>query len=114
MKPFDLKAAKRGETIVTRDGREAQFIAHVPEARPSYSTVVLIDGETFSIWDSGYYYWEGTRESPNDLFMAPKKRTVWVNLYHVFTPKKMLMPLTLFQIIIASAARLTQSRWKNE
>lgn len=78
MKPFDLEAAKRGEPIVTRDGREAKFIAHVPEARPSYRTVVLIGGETFSLWDSGYY-WESTRNSPNDIFMAPKKKTVWVN-----------------------------------
>ena len=80
MKPFNLEAAKRGDPIVTRDMREAKFIVHVPEANPSFRINVLINGEIFSLSETGNY-WEGTKASTNDLFMAPKKRTVWVNLY---------------------------------
>lgn len=75
MKPFDLEAAKRGEPIVTRDGREAKFIAHVPEL--NFPVLVLLD---VGLWQARK---DGTSNVGVhvDLFMAPKKRTVWVNLY---------------------------------
>ena len=80
MKPFNLEAAKRGDPIVTRDGRKAKFIAHVPEADPSFKLAVLIDGEIFTFAEAGNY-WSDKKDSTLDLFMAPKKRTVWVNLF---------------------------------
>ncbi len=77
MKPFDLEAAKAGAPLVTRDGRPAKFIAHVAEAQPSQRLLVLIDGGVYAKFESGKYL-----NSPaHDLFMAPVKRTVWVNLY---------------------------------
>jgi hypothetical protein len=80
MKPFDLEAAKRGEPIVTRDGRPAKFIAHVPEANACYQVVALFSGLISTHAVSGRVYPE---KHPNDadLFMAPRKRTVWVNVY---------------------------------
>lgn len=80
MKPFDLEAAKRGEPIVTRDGRPVKFIAHVPEANDGARVVVMFDGEIESHWEDGSYYTKSAA-SRNDLFMAPRKRTVWVNVY---------------------------------
>ncbi len=80
MKPFDLEKAKRGEPIVCRDGTPAKFIAHVPEAEEYSRLVVLIDGEVCMTYDGG----GGTRVfvgDRRDLFMAPVKRTVWLNLY---------------------------------
>ena len=79
MKPFDLEAAKRGEPIMTRDGREAKFIAHVPEAAAAQQIVYLVEGEIKTNWVTG----ERNKDVryTTDLFMAPKKRTVWVNLY---------------------------------
>lgn len=84
-RPFDLEAAKAGAPLVTRDGRKARFLAHVPEARSDCRVVAYIEGES------------GMREFPEsgaarkhtgpngDLFMAPKpKRTVWVNFYPGF------------------------------
>lgn len=70
MKPFDLEAAKRGEPIVTRDGRKAKFVAHVPEAYEAYSVIVFIEGNpaTVSYSTRGTY----TKEDHEcDLFMAP-------------------------------------------
>lgn len=81
MKPFDLEAAKAGAPIVTRDGRPAKFIAHVGEAQPSQRLVVLIDGGVYTKFESGKYAGSPAHVSANDLFMAPVKRTVWVNVY---------------------------------
>ena len=81
MKPFDLEAAKAGAPIVTRDGRPAKFIAHVAEAQPSQRLVVLIDGGVYTKFESGGYSKSPAHVSPNDLFMAPVKRTVWANVY---------------------------------
>ena len=83
MKPFDLEAAKAGAPIVTRDGRPARFIAHVGEAQPSQRLVVLIDGGVYTKFEDGSYLGRPGRggETGNDLFMAPTKRAVWVNLY---------------------------------
>jgi hypothetical protein len=80
MKPFDLEAAKRGDPIVTRDGRPAKFIAHVPEANACYQVVALFSGLISTYAASGHVYSE---KNPYDvdLFMAPRKRTVWVNVY---------------------------------
>lgn len=79
MKPFDLEAAKRGEPIQTREGTPVKFIAHVPEADQSRRVVVLIGGEIVCFDGNGSH--AGVFETELDLFMAPRKRTVWINLY---------------------------------
>lgn len=79
MKVFDLEAAKRGEPIRTRDGQPVKFIAHVPNADECNQIVVLIGGEIICFYENGTH--AGVYETAMDLFMAPRKRTVWVNLY---------------------------------
>ena len=79
MKPFNLEAAKRGEPIVTRTGVSVQFIAYVPEARHSERIVILCSYGVRVRCESGKTM-EGI-ENNGDLFMAPKKRTVWVNFF---------------------------------
>lgn len=81
MKPFDLEAAKAGAPMVTRDGRPAKFIAHVAEAHPSQRLLVLIDGVVHTKFENGKHASSPAILSNSDLFMAPVKRTVWVNLY---------------------------------
>jgi len=80
MKPFDLEAAKRGEPIVCRDGTPAKFIAHVPEKIGEDTVLVLMRGAIHTYHENGFYL-ESYQEDIYDLIMAPKKRTVWVNLY---------------------------------
>lgn len=65
MKPFDLEAAKRGEPIVAQAGFRRIFVGV-----DSAGYVVAED-------EIGHLH----RHSPENIFMAPKKRTVWVNLY---------------------------------
>lgn len=79
MREFDLEAAKRGDPIVCRDGTPATFIAHVPEAHYTQRLVVLVGDNIYGYLESGQ--WTGIKNDHADLFMAPKKRTVWVNLY---------------------------------
>ena len=69
MKPFDLEAAKRGEPIVTRDGRKAKFVAYVPEAK-NPSVIALISGEVTIFGGKGNFDadFEATQ---HDLFMSP-------------------------------------------
>ncbi len=81
MKPFDLEAAKRGEPIQARDGRKARFIAHLPECSPSARVVALVDGQMYALHFSECGRRSASATTHVDLFMAPKKRTVWVNFY---------------------------------
>lgn len=85
MKPFDLAAAKRGDKLVTRDGREVTEFRHFETIRNSdYTCHAVIDGGfcTFSVDGREY---QGGRESDLDLFMAPKKRTVFVQIFNEST-----------------------------
>lgn len=78
MKPFDLERALAGDPVVTRDGRHCEVVGLWKEGG-SYSLIVGIGEFLTRFTVSGMRYLAGT--SPSDLFMAPKKRTVWVNLY---------------------------------
>lgn len=70
MKPFDPKAAKRGDPIQIQDGRKVEFVAYVPEAGPACRVVVL-DPATGWV----------TALPKGDVFMATQRLTVWVNLF---------------------------------
>lgn len=79
LKPFNLERALAGDSVVTRDGREVYGI-HV-YAGAHYGRVVAQIQDTNSpslFYPCGSYTNGG--ESINDLMMAPKIRTVWVNL----------------------------------
>lgn len=81
LKPFDLEAAKAGAPLVTRDGRSARFVAHVPEAESGLRVLVYVEGAC----GVSEYSETGTARAQNrhgDLSMAPKpKRKKYVNLY---------------------------------
>lgn len=66
MKAFDLEAAKRGEKIIDANIGEVHFIG----ATRNQDIMVEVY-ETRAI----------IRRPQSFLSMAPKKRTVWVNLY---------------------------------
>ncbi|KVQ85528.1 hypothetical protein WK07_04320 [Burkholderia multivorans] len=79
MKPFDLEAAKRGEPLVTRDGRKVQEF-HYFATRDDWRVCAVIHGDMICCGDDGRFSLYG-RDDPSDLFMAPRKRTVYVNVY---------------------------------
>lgn len=82
-RPFDLAAAKAGAPLVTRDGRKAVFVAHDTGARNGFRLIVRLEGAHQALFYPENGKWSGDKESPADLFMAPKpKRTVWANTYY--------------------------------
>lgn len=76
-KNFDLEAARAGKPLITGDGTPAKFIAHVPESE--YPVVVVIDNVIYTLKDDGV--WLDRTLLSRCLFMAPEKKTVWVNVY---------------------------------
>lgn len=86
MKPFDLEAAKRGEPLITRDGRKVTDFAHFPSKEGAYKVYAVIGGDTSSFTEEGNEWNVDCSQTNLDLFMAPRKRTVYVNLW----PGKMI------------------------
>ncbi len=70
MKAFDLELAKAGHKLSTRDGREAKFIAHVPDSdHPSKKIVAQVKSSVFLFGENGQMWHEGIDDI--DLFLAP-------------------------------------------
>lgn len=85
MKPFDIERAKAGDPVVTRDGRKVRILCY-DKKDDSYPIVALIENEaedefTESFTLEGKYWDKKTEEESEDLFMAPIKKTMYVNLY---------------------------------
>lgn len=80
MKPFDLEAAKRGEPLVMRDGRAVTEFRHFETSGGLLNCIAIASG--FAHWISSDSGRNSTKDdSPCDLFMAPKKRTVHVQIF---------------------------------
>lgn len=81
-KPFDLEAAKAGETICTRDGREARIICF--NRIGNLPVVALVkNGEHEDIY---FYHNDGRdnkrdEEKDYDLFMKPIIKIGWINVH---------------------------------
>lgn len=80
MKPFNLQDAINGKPVITRAGDSLTFGAYIPQANGYKLFMLRPDGVVLRYNENGIYICNDI-ESPMDLFMAPTKRTVWVNLY---------------------------------
>ena len=83
MKPFNLKEAKAGKAVCTRNGKRARIICFGVRSN-NFPIVALIDQDEcevpYSYTNNGSYY-DTLIEHRLDLFMAPKKHEGWVNVY---------------------------------
>ncbi|MGN6703579.1 MAG: hypothetical protein ACTHKB_11525 [Burkholderiaceae bacterium] len=79
MKPFDLQKSLAGAPVITRYGEPVTDIRHHPSGR-KYSVSGVIDGSIDTFTESGKFR-EQEAESMFDLFMAPVKRKIFVNVY---------------------------------
>lgn len=81
LKPFDLEAAKAGAPVVTRDGRPVRILTY--DARRPRPIVALVDNGDYD--DVETYMENGgsmpSKETAEDLFIAPVKRSGWMNMY---------------------------------
>lgn len=75
MKPFDLEAFKLGKPAVTRDGREAKFLAYEPSFTSSDQVLVKVDGYQNALeYSIEGHYRDCLSVGQLDLFMPSKKR----------------------------------------
>lgn len=79
--PFNLDRAMAGDTVITRDGRKVLQIAHFPLVNKDERIVAQIEGDFvhFGFSENGSFIIGEI--SINDLFMAPKTKTYWANVY---------------------------------
>ena len=80
-KSFNLKAAKSGKPICTRDGRKAKIICFsIRNTRPIVAVISNPDGD-----DIRLYYSNGAlsrcEDTDFDLMMLPEKKEGWINIY---------------------------------
>lgn len=91
LKPFDLKAAKDGKSVCTRDGHKVRIICfdHNPK-NDNYPILALIQykddkgnmyEEVNSYTNEGKHSYFGSYENDKDLMMLSEKHEGWVNLY---------------------------------
>lgn len=83
LKPFDLKAAKAGKPVCTRDGRKARIICFDrKDVRPIIALVESYNGDDEGVY---YYYTDGLNldnyPGAFDLMMLPEKKEGWMNVY---------------------------------
>jgi hypothetical protein len=78
-KPFDLERALAGDPVVTRNGRPVTQLVKF-DVGNVISPVCGVLGDNILTWRVDGRHFSNCG-STYDLFMAPKKRTVWVNLY---------------------------------
>ena len=82
LKPFDLKDAKAGEPVCTRDGRKARIICFDrKDNTPIVALIECVNGaEILQCYHNNgrcYHY----ETSDYDLMMLPEKKEGWVNVY---------------------------------
>ena len=86
LKPFDIKKAKEGYPVCTRNGRKARIICFDRNAA-RYNIVALVDCSGFPnkedavkvYTNDGRSFTDG--ESPYDLMMVSEMHEGWVNVY---------------------------------
>ena len=88
--PFDLKAAKAGKPVCTRDGRKARIICFDRKGDMSITALITNkaidnDNKVSEIEEVHFYYENGScneyQEYRYDLMMLPEKKEGWVNVY---------------------------------
>lgn len=80
LKPFDLKKAKEGKPVCTRDGRKARIICYDAKGM-GYPILALV--ETYGKEITHYYNTDGKSAVYPDanLMMLPENHERWVNVY---------------------------------
>lgn len=89
LKPFDLKAAKSGKPVCTRDGRKARIICFdlKNEEYPIVAAIGNDSSETLLCYTINGEIVKGNYKSDKDLMMLTEKKEGWarvrkdINLY---------------------------------
>ena len=109
LKPFDLKAAKSGKPVCTRDRRKARIICfdrRLFYKNVSYPILALVersDGEddVCGYNEKGKVLIEDSEEYKDDLMMFPEKKEGWVNVskFSIYASKEEALSHKTYDII---------------
>ena len=83
LKPFDLKKAKEGKPVCTRDGRKTRILCYDFKQNEEYPILVAVenkDGKECALLYSNDGVSEMYKSSNNELAMLPEKKEGWVNI----------------------------------
>lgn len=90
LKPFDLKAAKAGKPVCTRDGHKARIICFDYNGETGYYPIVALvhynKGDkcyerVLKYTYDGMFNIYGDCQHDEDLMMLPEKKEGWINVY---------------------------------
>lgn len=73
--PFNLERALAGDPVVTREGKQVAEIHYFKTVNSLYA---VIDNLLISFYTCGNY--SLNKEYPDDLFMAPKTKKLWIGV----------------------------------
>ena len=101
LKPFDLKAAKSGKPVCTRDGRKARIICFDVKAKKPIAALITNDDT-----EEAHFYYDNGRsdqyqEYRYDLMMLPEKKEGWVNVskFSIYASKEEALSHKTYDII---------------
>ena len=86
MKPFNIKLAKQGKPVCTRDGRKVRIICFDRINGDYYKIVACVtafDGDFEEVLFYGIdgYIVDSQNPKDEDLMMLPEKKEMWINIY---------------------------------
>jgi len=79
MKPSNLEEVKDGKLVVTRDGIEVKQLT-IFKVSSSIKIYGILDDSVNCWYENGKY--NSNTDSPYDLFMKTKTKTLWFNVYY--------------------------------
>lgn len=84
IKPFNLERALAGDPVVTRENNPVTQL-HSFETTDFFSIAGIYNGymsnEQLGIWNKEGKFYRSSEDHANDLFMACRTVTKWVNIY---------------------------------
>lgn len=84
LEKFNAETTPSGTELITRDGREVSEWYYFKTAENIYPVTVVVNGEIYMLMKDGQYdkgYDNGIEEHSLDLFIKPKVKECWVNVY---------------------------------
>lgn len=85
LKPFDLKSAKAGKSVCTRDGRKVRIVCF--DVKGSITPIIALVANEDGDESACLFHKDGRvyddRNNDSDLMMLPEKYEGWVNVYKV-------------------------------
>lgn len=83
LEKFNAETTPLGTQLITRDGREVTEWYYFKTAENNYPVRAVVKGDfsSFSSFTKDGQYDSNIEEHPKDLFIKPKVREIWKNVY---------------------------------